>query len=143
MGSRRTSRICALQTLYALEVNPVTASQALRFYWDFHAPVNDDPERLEDIQGFTELLVDGVMDHREEIDAQIQSSSKNWKLTRMAAVDRNILRLAVYELLYLTDIPKRVSINEAIELGKKFGSEESGSFINGVLDKISQSVDKD
>jgi N utilization substance protein B len=143
MGSRRTSRICALQALYALELNPIEPYQTLRLYWDFHTPANEDAERIEEIQSFTAILVEGVFDHQEEIDGHIQSSSKNWKLNRMAAVDRNILRLAVYELLYVKDIPKRVSINEAIELGKKFGSEDSGSFINGVLDKISQSVDKD
>jgi len=143
MGSRRTSRICALQTLYQLELNPLEVEQALRLYWDYFESSTDNPERLTEIMGFTNLLVKGVMKNLEQIDDEIQSSSKNWKLNRMAMVDRNILRLAVYELITLEDIPKRVSINEAIELGKKFGSEDSGSFINGVLDKISQSVKKE
>lgn len=143
MGSRRTSRICALQTLYQLELNPLEIEQALRLYWDYFESSTDNPERMSEIMGFTNLLVRGVIENLDQIDNEIQSSSRNWKLNRMAMVDRNILRLAVYELLNLEDIPKRVSINEAIELGKKFGSEDSGSFINGVLDKISQSVNKE
>jgi len=143
MGSRRTSRICALQTLYQLECNTVQVEQALKLYWDHFEQATDDDIRLEEIQEFTNRLVIGVMECRDKVDDTIQSSSKNWKLNRMALVDRNILRLAVYELTSLPDIPKRVSINEAIELGKKFGSEDSGSFINGVLDKISQSIEKD
>ncbi len=143
MGSRRTSRICALQTLYECEVNPVECEQALRLYWDNFEPPSEANLRREEVQEFTNMLVRGVLQNRESIDNEIQTSSKNWKLNRMALVDRNILRLAVYELKHCEDIPKRVSINEAIELGKKFGSEDSGSFINGVLDKISQSIVKE
>ncbi len=143
MGSRRTSRICALQVLYGLELNDVGVDMACRLYWEQFPPAAEDPQRLEEIKDFSLNLVRGVDDARDAIDEALQSSSKNWKLNRMALVDRNILRLAVYELLHLPDIPKRVSINEAIELGKKFGSEDSGAFINGVLDKISQGVEKD
>jgi len=143
MGSRRNSRICALQILYGLEHNPVEADQAIRYYWESYQLPAESPQRLEEIQEFTNILVLGAVESREKIDNEIQSSSKNWKLNRMALVDRNILRLAVYELLFCKDIPKRVSINEAIELGKKFGSEDSGAFINGVLDKISQGIDKE
>ena len=143
MGSRRNSRICALQTLYQMEVNPVGMETAIRKYWDYFGPVTDSEQRLEEIRKFTNELVRGVVGNRDRIDEEIQESSKNWKLKRMAMVDRNILRVAVFELIFLIDIPKRVTINEAIELGKKFGSEDSGSFINGVLDNISQGVDKD
>lgn len=143
MGSRRNSRICALQTLFGLEINPLDPDKALRHYWD-HFDLNTEvDQRSDEIRDFTATLVRGVVERQSAIDDKIQSSSKNWKLNRMAIVDRNILRLAVYELLNVADIPKRVSINEAIELGKKFGSEDSGSFINGVLDKISQGIEKE
>lgn len=142
MGSRRNSRICALQTLYGLELNPIDPHKALRFYWD-NFDLSEEDERSDELRDFTVLLVTGVTEARELIDNHIQTSSKNWKLGRMALVDRNILRLAIFELLRVNDIPKRVSINEAIELGKKFGSEDSGSFINGVLDKISQGIEKE
>lgn len=111
-------------------------------YWNSFV-LDEGEEKHEEIREFAATLVHGVGEHRERLDLEIRSSSKNWKLNRMATVDRNILRLAVFELLFLDDIPKRVSINEAIELGKKFGSEDSGAFINGVLDKISQGVSKD
>lgn len=143
MGNRRMSRICALQVLYMMESNPVDGEQALDLFWENFKPTSEKPERLEEVGVFTRLLVQGAVDNGDKINDEIRSSSKNWKLNRMAMVDRNILRLAVYELMFMEDIPKRVSINEAIELGKKFGSEDSGSFINGVLDKISQGVDKE
>ena len=85
---------------------------------------------------FFETLVNGVLEARAEIDTTIEQYSDNWKLSRMAGVDRNILRIAVYELLFCDDIPVKVSINEAIDIGKKFGTDESGSFINGILDSI-------
>ncbi len=90
---------------------------------------------------FTELVT-GVMKERERIDAVIERFSSNWKMSRMSCVDRNILRIAVYELLYCEDIPAKVSINEAIDIGKKYGAEESGAFINGILDSIRLSADK-
>ncbi|RLB93364.1 MAG: transcription antitermination factor NusB, partial [Deltaproteobacteria bacterium] len=91
---------------------------------------------------FTEL-VQGVRRHLHQIDRIIERFSSNWKLSRMAAVDRNVLRLAVYELLCRPDIPSKVSINEAIDIGKKYGTEESGAFINGILDAIHLAIDKD
>jgi len=84
-----------------------------------------------------------VAEHRDEIDGIIQDSSLNWRLPRMAAVDRNVLRLAAYELLYCEDIPRKVTLNEAIEVGKRYGSEDSGAFINGVLDRIARSTSKE
>lgn len=85
---------------------------------------------------FFSLLVEGVLAALEKIDAVIEAYSSNWKLGRISAVDRNVLRIAVYEMLYLSDIPSKVSINEAIDIAKKYGSEESGAFINGILDSI-------
>ena len=81
-------------------------------------------------------LVNGVMNHKPQIDAIIERFSNNWKISRMSCVDRNIIRIAVYEMLFCRDIPPKVSINEAIDVGKKFGTEESGAFINGILDSI-------
>ena len=81
-------------------------------------------------------LVDGVMTHKTEIDRLLDKSARNWKVSRMPAVDRNIMRIAVFEMLKRDDIPASVSINEAVEIGKKFGTRDSGSFINGVLDRI-------
>jgi len=126
-----------------MEANPLGVDQALTLFWENFDTINEDPARAKEIRDFANILVRGVSEKRDDIDHEIEASSKNWRLSRMATVDRNILRVAVYELMYLSDVPKRVSINEAIELGKKYGSEDSGSFINGVLDKISQGVGKE
>ena len=85
---------------------------------------------------FFEHLVNGVLQNREDIDRVVERYSSNWKMRRMACVDRNVLRIAVFELLFCADIPPKVSINEAIDVGKRFGTEESGAFINGILDSI-------
>jgi N utilization substance protein B len=88
------------------------------------------------VQSFAEALVRGVADKTAELDQIIQANAAHWSLARIAPVERNILRLAAYELLYRDDIPERVAINEAIELAKLYGSEESGAFVNGILDQI-------
>jgi N utilization substance protein B len=88
-------------------------------------------------------LVNGVLENRPEIDNLIERYSKNWKLNRMSGVDRNVMRIAVYELLCCEDIPPKVSINEAVDVGKKFGTEESGAFINGIMDSIRDALDKE
>jgi transcription antitermination protein NusB len=88
------------------------------------------------VRPFAEYLVRGVHLHRVEIDQIIVSASENWRLDRMSIVDRNILRIALFEMLYCPDVPPKASINEAIDIGKKFGSEDSGAFINGVLDHV-------
>ncbi len=95
-------------------------------------------ESMPEIRPFCDILVEGVLKNREAIDQVIEQSSDNWKLFRMACVDRNILRIAVFEMLYCDDIPPRVTINEAVDIGKKFGTEDSGAFINGILDNIYQ-----
>jgi N utilization substance protein B len=92
--------------------------------------------RIEDAFLYAQALVRGTLDHRERIDEMIRGQADNWRLERMPAVDRNILRLAVYEMLFETDIPKLVVVDEAIELAKKFGSEQSGRFVNGLLDGL-------
>jgi N utilization substance protein B len=93
-------------------------------------------KRMEEAFRYAQQLVQGTIDHREEIDQLIRSQADNWRLERMPAVDRNILRLAVYEMLHERDTPKLVVLDEAIELAKKFGSEQSGRFVNGLLDGL-------
>lgn len=133
MGKRRRSREFALQVLYQLEITKQNALQAM-----VQLRNNFSPQEKED--EFAKRIVLGVMDHRQEIDRLIESRSEHWRLDRMSIVDRNILRLAIFELLYCSEIPPKVTINEAIDLGKRYGSEDSGGFINGILDRIQNEV---
>ena len=130
MGSRTKARECALQALYQLDLSGGDPREALRGVLAHFEDADEATER------FADELVRGVQSEKPQIDALIQTSSTHWKLERMARVDRNILRLAVYEILRRADVPLRVTLNEAVELGKKFGSEESSAFVNGVLDRI-------
>ena len=130
MPARRTkARERALQALYQIDVAAEGIDDALGRFWKSFEPV----ER--EVMTLAEGIVRGVAKHRRAIDETIERVSLHWRLDRMAKVDRNVLRLAVYELLE-TDVPVKVVINEAIELGKKYGSESSGAFVNGVLDKV-------
>jgi N utilization substance protein B len=133
VGSRRRGRELALQMLYALDMNPSNPPTSSRQMLD---DVGIDFDTLD----FAEDLVRGVTENRELIDQKIHEKSKNWSIPRMARVDLNILRMATYELLMRKDIPKNVSINEAIEVAKKFGTEDSPAFINGILDEIAADV---
>src|SRR5438105_8912494 len=130
MGSRTKARECALQALYQLDTSGGEPRDVLRAILAHFEDADADTAQ------FAEQLVRGVQSERGRIDELIQQSSAHWKLDRMARVDRNILRLAVYEIIRRADVPLRVTLNEAIELGKKFGSEESSAFVNGVLDRI-------
>ena len=127
LGVRRRAREIALQVLYQREFNQ--AEEALDLFWNNF-------EALKGAMDFSERIIRGVEQHREDLDRIIEKYSSHWRIDRMAHVDRNILRIAVYELLYCDDIPPKVAINEAIDIGKKYGSEDSGAFINGVLDKV-------
>ena len=133
MGKRRRSREFALQVLYQLEI---TKQDALRTLAQFQENFSEGVER----DDFVERLVLGVSEHRKEIDRLIERYSENWRLDRMNMIDRNILRMAAFELLYCEDIPPKVTLNEAIDLGKRYGTDESGSFINGILDRIQNEV---
>jgi N utilization substance protein B len=134
LPARRTkARERALQALYQIDVAAEGIDEALGRFWRSFEPV----ER--EVQTLAEALVRGVAEHRRAIDEEIERASANWRLDRMAKVDRNVLRLATYELLR-TDVPVKVAINEAIELGKKYGSESTGAFVNGVLDKIASAL---
>ena len=127
---RTKARERAVQALYQIDVAATDLDEALSRFWKSFEPV----ER--EVMQVAEELVRGVARHRRELDATIEAVSQNWRLDRMARVDRNVLRLAAFELLHRGDVPVKVVINEAIELGKKFGSESSGAFINGVLDRV-------
>jgi transcription antitermination protein NusB len=133
VGVRREGRELALQMLYAMDLNPLKMQETLQTF-------RENTRAAGHVRVFAEELVVGVMAHREEVDAKIKEKSKNWALSRMAKVDLNILRLAVFELMFRSDIPKNVTINEAIEIAKKFGTEDSPAFINGVVDEIAASI---
>lgn len=136
MGNRRRSRELAMQALYQMEMNQDHSKEAVELFCK-HFGVT------ENVKPFFLRLVEGVMKVQHEIDPLIKSFSENWKISRMSRADRNIMRIAVYELLYCDDIPPKVSINEAIDIGKKFGTEDSGPFINGILDSIRISLEKE
>ncbi len=129
MGKRRRSREFALQVLYQLEI---TKQDAIRVVVQFQEHFSKGAER----DDFLERLVLGVSKHRQEIDRLIEQYAENWRLDRMNIIDRNILRMAAFELLYCKDIPPKVTLNEAIDLGKRYGTDDSGGFINGILDRI-------
>ncbi|HMK71889.1 MAG TPA: transcription antitermination factor NusB [Myxococcaceae bacterium] len=141
MGARRIGRERALQALYQLEMVALEPTAALEVAWASEPEEGTKDTRTE-ARAFADDLVRGVREHQEEIDRLLEEHSHNWRLDRMARVDRNVLRLAVYELRYREDIPKKVTLNEAVELGKRFGTEESSAFINGILDRIAQMVEK-
>jgi N utilization substance protein B len=131
MGTRREARERALQILYALDSNPsVDLRDMLRVFREEQPEI---PGRMRD---FAEALVTGVQAEREIIDKEIRARSKNWALARMPRVDLNIIRIAVYELMFRHDIPKKVTINEAIEIARRFGDKDSPAFVNGILDEI-------
>jgi len=134
--NRRKAREIALQMLFQFEF---TGRRS-----DFRAIEDLDPSKKEhqEIRQFSEELVNGALTHLEEIDGRIQKAAEHWKLDRMASVDRNIMRFAVYEILYRNDIPAAVTINESLEIAKKFSSLEAASFINGLLDKIASDSGK-
>lgn len=156
MNKRRLARERAVQFLYQWDLNSSgEATEGLERFWEVHCaePLFDDkakatwspeekrklpPPSLQDlaVKDFMESLVLGVLKHLPELDQTIVKYAKNWNLRRMATVDRNILRLAVYEIKHRNDIPPVVSINEAVDIAKKYSTEDSGKFVNGILDKI-------
>ncbi len=129
MGHRRKAREIALQVLYQVDASRIDVDEALELFRDnFGMP----PETVE----FSEQLIRITLDNIKEIDKCITDCSEHWSLERMSIVDKNILRMAVCEFLYWDDIPPKVTLNEAIDIGKNYGSDNSGSFINGILDAM-------
>lgn len=129
MGNRRKSRELALQALYQWDI---TKQDPLKITVQLSEHFSTEKGRDE----FAERIVLGVLEHLQELDRLIERYSEHWRLDRMTVIDRSILRIATFEFLYCEDIPPKVTLNEAIELGKQYGSDDSGSFINGILDQI-------
>jgi N utilization substance protein B len=154
MGIRREARERAVQFLFQYDLNQSEdLEQALRLFWEsqraaalaeekgaarWGEPVELPPPTTEEaaVRSFAEPLIRGTLEHLAEVDAQIKKYAHNWDIHRMAVVDRNVLRLAIYEMLHREDIPPVVSINEAVDIAKRFSTEESGKFVNGILDKV-------
>lgn len=154
MSKRRQARERAMQFLFQFDLNPADdIERGLEEFWRTHAIEAEPTTRRgakptrktgseesianeAQLRLFAEPLIRGTIEHMTEIDALIRKHAKNWELHRIATVDRNILRLAIYEMLYREDIPPVVSINEAIEIAKKYSTQDSGKFVNGILDKI-------
>ena len=132
MRKRTQARELTLQILYHHDLNPESAENLLEPFWEVN-PV------LPEVREYAERLVKGTLLHLSEIDALLSKYAEHWELHRMAAVDRNILRFSTYELLYLEEIPPKVVINEAVNIAKKYSEEQSGKFVNGILDKINHS----
>lgn len=130
MGKRRQSRELAVQFLYQIDMlGQKDWPKALENFWK-------EQDINQDVKDFSNRIINKVIEEKEEIDKLITSYTTNWDIERIAVVDRNVLRTAISELLYMDDIPPIVSINEAVDIAKKYGSSESGKFVNGILDKI-------
>jgi N utilization substance protein B len=119
--------------LFQIDLTGGCPEEVFPAFWSAHQPE-------EALREFSESLVQGVVARRDELDEVIEGAASHWRIDRMAAVDRNVLRLATYEMLHGADTPKAVVIDEAIEVAKKFGGEESGAFINGVLDSVARRI---
>ena len=139
MGARTTAREAALQMLYAIEASGTAVELAIKYFW-WELP--GDPEDRE----YADTVVHGVSSQLEQLDQWIRAASQNWRLERMTRVDRNVLRIGTWEILQQAAIPRAVILDEAVELAKRFGTEESGAFVNGVLARIADDcgrVDQD
>jgi N utilization substance protein B len=133
MGARTSGREAALQMLFALEAGGSSAGRVITTFW---RETPGDPEGRD----YADRVVQGVADELDAVDAAIKAASTNWRIERMARVDRNVLRLGAWELLRSKEVPRAVILDEAVELAKRFGSEDSGSFVNGVLDRVAENL---
>ena len=149
MRKRTRAREFALQILYELDIAQTQAEleEAFEDFWKDRTDIAlTNPEKLaleEDkkepqIRAYTQMLVRGTLDKKEAIDPLIERYAENWEMRRMACVDRNILRLSTFEILHVGEIPVKVAINEAVELAKRYGEEDSSKFVNGILDRIAK-----
>ncbi len=136
MRKRTKAREYALKILYAIDITKEEPKKSIDMFWQ-----NNEEAEVQ-VKEFTNTLVLGVAKNIDLIDKVITTYATNWQIKRMAVIDRNILRYATYELLYMADIPPKVSINEAIDIAKKYGDSESGKFVNGILDKINKTEAK-
>jgi N utilization substance protein B len=136
MPTRRHARECVVQLLFQLDLNPSENLDAVfKAFWAIYTGRKDPALRK-----FTEELTRGTRENLAAIDARIKKSAQNWDIRRMGVIDRNVMRLAIYEMLFRPDIPPAVSINEAVDIAKFFSSTESGKFVNGVLDRIRKDI---
>jgi N utilization substance protein B len=141
---RRKARECALQFLYRIDFFDGSGGETKRYTkpgeleGEIESFWNDAGDVEQDVKSFATDIVTGTIEHLEEIDSVIQRVAEKWTLLRIASIDRNILRFAAYELLFRKDIPSAVTINEALEIAKKYSTAESASFINGLLDRIAR-----
>lgn len=138
MRKRSRSREFALQILYQIDITHDSPDNALENFWQSHL----DEQIDEGIKSFTAELISGAKDNLQEIDKKISQYATNWQLERMAVVDRNIMRIGCFELMFREDIPPKVSINEAVELAKKYSGPEAGKFVNAILDKVKLEKEK-
>ena len=136
MGARRKARICALQMLFQYDVAKPEVDELTDSYW---AAFGDDMGNV--TRDFPDRLARGAISHLEDIDQLIKLRAENWRIQRMAVVDRNILRLAIYEFLHEPETPKTVVINEALEIARRFSTFEATQFINGILDAIKRDLE--
>lgn len=143
MGSRRRAREFALQALYNADVSGVTVEDALASLWtgliEGEGVGDQRPADTAEVE-FAKRMALGVVSRKDQIDDLIEQCSTNWRLARMPVVDRNVLRIASFELLGCDDIPPTVSINEAVELAKRFGTAESRAFVNGIVDRLARNA---
>ncbi|MFN0112314.1 MAG: transcription antitermination factor NusB [Blastocatellia bacterium] len=135
MGARRRARECALQMLFSYDVTRPSLEELLESFWGELA------EASEEVRSFANELASGTIQHLEEIDDRIKLRTEHWRIPRMAVVDRNLLRMAVFEFLYQPNTPRTVAINEALEIARRFSTSESTQFINGILDAIKRDLD--
>ncbi|MFK7929646.1 MAG: transcription antitermination factor NusB [Myxococcota bacterium] len=145
MASRRRARTFALQALYHADITGVSVTQALQDLWsgllDGEGFGEERPHESEEVE-FAQRLATGTESEREAVDALIEQCSTNWRIIRMPVVDRNILRMAGFELMNFKDVPANVTMNEAVELAKRFGSKESRAFVNGIVDRMARQLDR-
>jgi transcription antitermination protein NusB len=135
MGARRRARECALQMLFSYDVARPSIEELIETYWGEMA------EASEEVRSFANELVIGTITHLNEIDERIRLRTENWRIVRMAIVDRNLLRMAIYEFIYQSATPKTVAINEALEIARRFSTSDATQFINGLLDAIKRDLD--
>jgi transcription antitermination protein NusB len=137
MGARHSGREAALQMLFQMESTGSSAEGAIDLFWRSFIEATDPEGRA-----YADVAVRGVESTRDEIDRRIVEASTHWRLERMARVDRNVLRLGTWELAHRPDVPRAVVLDEAVELAKAFGSDESSAFVNGVLNRIADALDR-
>ena len=136
MGTRRQARELAMQALFYMDMQKYASAEMLEYFCGCFCTSKKS-------QPFLIKLVNGVLNEKDRIDSLVERFSQNWKIHRMSCVDRNVMRIAVYEMLFCDDIPPKVSINEAVDIGKKFGTQESGAFINGIMDSIRATLEEE